>query len=292
MKKPTFRVRRILSTTSMKKFRSQELSMLGAVLFLSVMLFVFVFFLDSTKDLRGRATDSVATVCNRSCTENRDCLSNMVCWPYGRPSDQKGYCRLDSNPNNDQCQDRQGQGFIVQVYNDLNANGIRDNNEQGAGWDVLWDRNKDESWRPYMTYADKNGEGGRIANLDAGDIIRVRIQGKGGWEVITPTEMQQVMANETTRVAYFGVRQVGAKSTATPKASVQPAITKGGLGGVTEPELVLPSPTSKLQILTSPSPTPTPVVIQQPKQSLGFLGWMRQLFRRFYCGVSKSCTEI
>ncbi len=287
---PVHKVRHTRHTTSMKRFRSQELGMLGAVLFLSVMLFLFVFFLDSTKDLRGRAVDSVATVCNRSCTENRDCLSNMVCWPYGRPSDQKGYCRLDSNPNNDQCQDRQGQGFIVQVYNDLNANGIRDNNEQGAGWDALWDRNKDESWRPYMTYADKNGEGGRVANLDAGDIIRVRIQGKSGWEVITPTEMQLVMANETTRVAYFGVRQPGAKGIATPKASVQPAVTKGGLGG--EPELALPSPTPKLQILTSPSPSPTPVVIQQPQQSLGFLGWLRQLFRRFYCGVSRSCTEI
>lgn len=282
--------RYIRPTTSMKKFRSQELGMLGAVLFLSIMLFLFVFFLDSTKDLRGRAVDSISTVCNRSCTENRDCLSNMVCWPYGRPSDQKGYCRLDSNPNSDTCQDRQGQGFIVQVYTDLNANGIRDNNEQGAGWDFLWDRNKDESWRPYTTYAEKNGEGGRVANLDAGDVIRVRIQNKGGWEVVTPTEIQLVMANETTRVAYFGVRQPGAKSPATPKATVTPSVTKGGLGGVPEPELALPSP--KLQILTSPSPTPTPVVITPPQQSYGFLGWVRLLFRRLYCWVSRSCTEI
>ena len=289
---PVHKVRHTRHTTSMMKFRPQELQMLGAVLFLSVILFLLVFFLDSTKDLRGRAADSVATVCNRSCVENRDCLSNMVCWPYGRPSDQKGLCRLDSNPTNELCQDRQGQGFIVQIYNDLNGNGIRDNNEQGASWDVLWDHNKDESWRPYTTYADKNGEGGRIAGLDPGDIIRIRIQNKGGWEVVTPGEMQLVMANETTRLAYFGIRPIVAKVTPTVvvKAPSAPAVTKGGVGGVPEPTFASPSP--KLQVLTSPSPTPTPVVVQQPQQSTGFLGWLRQQFRRFYCWVSKSCTEI
>lgn len=284
--------RNILSTSSTKRFRSQELGMLGAVLFLSVILFLLVFFLDSTKDLRGRAADSVATICNRSCVENRDCLSNMVCWPYGRSSDQKGFCRLDSNPASEVCQDRLGQGFIVQVYNDLNANGIRDNNEQGANWDVLWDRNKDESWRPYTTYSEKNGEGGRVADFGSGDIIRIRIQPKGGWEIVTPGEMQLVMANETTRLAYFGVRPIVPKviPTVVPKASIKPAVTKGGLGGVSEPSFASPSP--KLQVLTSPSPSPTPVAIQQPQQSVGFLGWLRQQFRRFYCWVSKSCTEL
>ena len=29
---------------------------------------------------------------------------------------------------------------------------------------------------------------------------------KGGWELTTPTEMALVMATETTKVAYFGVR--------------------------------------------------------------------------------------
>ena len=94
------------------------------------------------------------------------------------------------------------------------------------------------------------------------------------------------------RVAYFGVRQIGIKGTAVPKASVQPAVTKGGVGGVPESELVVPSPTPKLQVFTSPSPTPTPAVIQQPQQSYGFLGWVRQLFRKFYCWASKSCAEI
>jgi hypothetical protein len=119
----------------MKSQRRQEYLLLALIVFLSFVTALAVFFLDATKDLRQRAAETVSMVCNRSCTENRDCLSNMVCWPYGRPSDQKGYCRLDSNPENVNCQERQGVGFIIQVYNDLNADGIRNNNEQGQGWE-------------------------------------------------------------------------------------------------------------------------------------------------------------
>lgn len=275
-------------STRHAKARVKEFALLALIVFLSFATALAVFFLDVTKDLRQRAADDVASFCNRSCEQNWDCLSNMVCWPYNRSSDQKGVCRLDSNPNNDKCQQRQGVGFIVQVYNDLNGNGFRDNDEQGVAWKFKWDRNKDEQWRDYDTYAERNGEGGRVGDLNAGDVIRVRIQGQGGWEVTTPTEMQAIMADETTRVAYFGVRRPVASPT--PKPTPTPtSVTKGGLGGAD----TVSSPTPAVRVLTSPSPSPTmspsPTPTPAPVQQVGFLGWLRQIFRNFYCWITKSC---
>jgi hypothetical protein len=276
--------------------RKQELFFLLLIVFLSFSTALAVFFLDSTKDLRNRAADDITTLCNRSCDENRDCLENMVCHPYNRASGQKGVCRLDSNPDQDKCQQKQGIGFIVQVYNDKDADGRRGDGEAGQDWEFSWDRNKDEDWRNYQTYADKNGEGGRVAELTAGDVIRVRIKSKGGWEVTTPTEMQIVMATETTRVAYFGVRQ---PPTPTPVTKAAPATsqTKGGLGGEDSTAPTLGSrPSASPTPVISPSPrpiltpTPSPIVVQEQQEGLGFLGWLRSLFRRLYCAITKQCV--
>jgi len=281
------------------RMRTKEYALLALILFLSISTVFFVYFLDVTKDLRNRAAD-IKAVCNTQCSQNSDCLSNMVCWPYGRPSDQKGLCRLDSNPSNDQCNERQGIGFIIQVYNDKNGTGTRENLEEGLSWDFTWDRNGDEDWRQYVTYAEKNGEGGRVADLNHGDKIRVRIKEKGGWNVVTPKEMYSIMATETTRVVYFGVRVPPAPSP-TPKVKASPVVTKGGLGSEEEPVETAspspklgasfsPSPLATASLLPKPSTTPVAVPIQpQQPQKIGFLGWLRLLFRRLYCSITKSC---
>ncbi len=272
--------------------RAKEYLLLALIVFLSFATALAVFFLDATKDLRNRAVEDVSLVCNRMCTENRECLSNMVCWPYNRPSDQKGTCRLDSNPNNEQCKERQGIGFIVQVYEDKDASGRRDNNEQGQSWDFIWDKNGDENWRPYSTYSEKNGEGGRVGDLQANDRIRVRVKEKGGWELTTPTEMALVMANETTKVAYFGVR-VPPKVVKTVATTTTTSIVK---------KIASPSPVSSpaLGARSSPTPfpkatmtpSPSPLVVAQEQEKLGFLGWLRLFFRKIYCSVSKNCSTL
>lgn len=266
----------------------KEYLLLALIVFLSFATALAVFFLDATKDLRNRAVEDVSLVCNRLCTENRECLSNMVCWPYNRPSDQKGTCRLDSNPNNDQCKERAGIGFIVQVYEDKDASGRRDNNEQGQSWDFVWDKNGDENWRTYATYAEKNGEGGRVGDLEAGDRIRVRVKEKGGWELTTPTEMALVMATETTKVAYFGVR-IPPKAVIKTTSVVAPIVKKiASSTPASSPALgakATPTPTPSLM------PTPSPVVVAQ-EEKLGFLGWLRLFFRKIYCSISKSCTAL
>lgn len=273
------------------KSRAKEYLLLALIVFLSFATALAVFFLDATKDLRNRAVEDVALVCNRQCVENRECLSNMVCWPYGRPNDQKGLCRLDSNPNNEQCKGREGIGFIVQVYEDKNASGRRDNNEQGQSWDFVWDKNSDENWRSYTTYAEKNGEGGRVGDLQAGDKIRIRVKEKGGWELTTPTEMVLIMASETTKVGYFGVR-------VPPKVVVKPVIKVASVQVKDDDPLPVStklgskaSPSPSPSVMPSPSPSPSPQIVQQQTQ-LGFLGWLRLFFRKIYCSVSKNCVAL
>lgn len=273
-----------------KRSRMKEYLLLALIVFLSFATALAVFFLDATKDLRNRAAEDISLVCNRTCTENRECLSNMVCWPYNRPSDQKGTCRLDSNPNNEQCKERTGIGFIVQVYEDKDVSGRRDNNEQGQSWDFVWDKNGDENWRPYTTYTEKNGEGGRVGELQAGDRIRVRVKEKGGWELTTPTEIALVMATETTKVAYFGVR-------IPPKVvkTVAPVVITTAVKKIASPTPVSsPALGAKMSPTPSPSmmPSPSPVVVAQVQENLGFLGWLRLFFRKIYCSVSKSCTAL
>ena len=277
-----------VSSHVLAKRRFKEYMMLLLIVFLSFVTALAVFFLDATKDLRNRAADDVSMVCNRQCNENRDCLSNMVCWAYNRPSDQKGLCRLDSNPNNERCEQRKGVGFIIQVYEDKNADGVRNNNEFGQSWDFTWDKNEDEYWRQYITYSEKNGEGGRVSDVGPGDRIRVRIKDKGGWEVTTPKEMKSVMANEDTKVIYFGVRVPPVVVPVVKKAQSTVVVAKtnsqilyGTLGDKPSPT---PSP--------SPSPTPSPTpVVQAQQQGGGFLWWLRMFFRKLYCSVTRSCVE-
>ncbi|MBI5151247.1 MAG: hypothetical protein HZA34_01605 [Candidatus Pacebacteria bacterium] len=278
------------SSHSSAQKRFKEYLTLLLIVFLSFVTALAVFFLDATKDLRNRAVDDVSMVCNRQCSENRECLSNMVCWPYGRPSDQKGLCRLDSNPNNEKCEQRKGVGFIIQVYEDKNADGIRNNNEQGQSWEFQWDKNEDEYWRQYITYAEKNGEGGRVSDVAPGDRIRIRVKEKGGWEVTTPKEMKSVMADETTKVSYFGVRvppvpsPTVKKSTTVTKTVVDTSTTQYRMLGSKA------SPTPSPSLSPSPVPTPTPTM-EVRQQSGGFLWWLRMFFRRLYCSVTKTCTE-
>jgi len=91
-------------------------------------------------------------------------------------------------------------------YRDDNSSGSRDSEEKGLDWDFQWDLNGDNNWRDYKTYADKNGEGGRVGGLHDGDKVRVRELGKSGWVATTATEVSIEIEQGDTRTVRFGNR--------------------------------------------------------------------------------------
>ena len=96
--------------------------------------------------------------------------------------------------------------FIVAKYDDKNGNGLREYNELGLSWDFEWDLNGDNNWRAYVTYASKNGEGGRVGGLTEGDRVRVREKAKDGWVATTATQVEFTVHTGYTAYAAFGNR--------------------------------------------------------------------------------------
>ena len=98
-------------------------------------------------------------------------------------------------------------GFFIQKFNDKNNNKSRDSGEDGLDWDFEWELNSDNNFRTYQTYADKNGEGGRIGELKDGDKVHIREKSKGGWSATNGTEQTFTVKLGETYVAFFGNRQ-------------------------------------------------------------------------------------
>lgn len=98
-------------------------------------------------------------------------------------------------------------GFIVSKYDDRNGNSVRDADEQGLSWEFEWDLNGDNSWRKYVTYDSKNGEGGRVGGLYEGDRVRIREKAKDGWVATTATQVEITVRSGYTTMVSFGNRE-------------------------------------------------------------------------------------
>lgn len=102
------------------------------------------------------------------------------------------------------CGQREYTGFAVEKYEDVDGDGSRDGGEKGLDWKFEWDRNHDENWRAYETYANSNGRGGTVGDLKENDVIRIREKGKDGWKHTTSAEITLTMRKNEIQVAVFG----------------------------------------------------------------------------------------
>jgi len=98
----------------------------------------------------------------------------------------------------------------------------------GLSWDFEWDLNGDQNWRSYETYASKNGEGGRVGSLKAGDVVRIREKSKSGWSATTRTEQSVTLEDNHTSVVKFGNRQPTTIAQSTPTPTPAPTLPKAG----------------------------------------------------------------
>lgn len=89
-------------------------------------------------------------------------------------------------------------------FDDRNGNAVRDYNEPGLSWEFEWDYNGDNSWRSYVTYDTKNGEGGRVGGLYEGDRVRIREKAKDGWTPTTATQVEITVHQGFTTYVAFG----------------------------------------------------------------------------------------
>lgn len=165
-----------------------------------------------------------APQCNSECVNNADCPSDLVC--------SSGRCRNEECTGESDCtcsphEDSPDTGFYVQKFNDLDGDGSKDDGEPGLDWEFEWQKNDDGNWRQYITYADRDGRGGNVANLEPNDKIEIREKAKSGWVATTPTNKTLIMEKEKTKSAQFGNRQPVSSAppaTATP----QPQLPQSG----------------------------------------------------------------
>jgi hypothetical protein len=185
--------------------------------------------------------------CNTSCHSNSDCRSEHFCYkPNGGDT---GMCRLPAKQESITCENDNEGGFIVMKYHDKNGDGSRQSEEPGLDWEFEWDlcrdnNNCDNAWQyqgTYITYASKNGEGGRVGGLKNGDKVRIREKSKTGWIATTATNVILEIHQNETVFARFGNRTTQPTvvttppPTSLPKTGVDlmlPFLSSMGLGGL------------------------------------------------------------
>lgn len=176
--------------------------------------------------------EEVTPQCDSECVNNADCPADLICSDGNCRNEE---CVDDADCTCDEEEVEEKAGFVIEKYNDLDGDGSRDAEEPGLDWEFKWDKNGDENWRDYVTYADEDGRGGNVDDLKPGDVIRIDEQAKSGWEATTVTDRTLTLQEGKRLLAQFGNWQPPADSTPTPT----------------------PTPTPRVTTQVTPTPTPT-----------------------------------
>lgn len=117
-----------------------------------------------------------------------------------------GRCRNPQCVDKDSCScgNQEYTGFAIEKYEDKDGDRSRDSDENGLDWEFEWDRNHDNNWRAYVTYANNNGRGGTVGEMKENDVIRIREKGKDGWTHTTAAEVTLTMRKNEIQIAVFG----------------------------------------------------------------------------------------
>lgn len=91
----------------------------------------------------------------------------------------------------------------MRIWEDYNANGVRDAGEPGLDWESEWRKDEDSSWEEYKTYADKDGMGGTIC-MDEDPDVTTRLRVKDWCKPTTATEQKGKLEFKKTKYFEFG----------------------------------------------------------------------------------------
>lgn len=184
----------------------------------------------------------VAPQCDSQCVNNADCPADYICADNGRCRNAECVDEADCVCDEEESEEA---GFVIEKYHDQDGDGSRDSGEPGLDWSFEWDRNGDESWRDYVTYANSNGRGGNVDNLEPGDVIRIKEMSKSGWEATTNTSKTLTLQEGKRMLAQFGNWQPS--STPTPTSTPTPSGTPIAYVSPTPTPSVLPEAGSSAQ---------------------------------------------